>query len=365
MSSCVLGVMPVSGDMPVVWRMAPVLSGQIRCWLVVFLLAAVLPRTEPGAEGRDAAGDSVNKALVDSLVPVMGDGKLLLPGRGGSERRKMQAEAACSDAGLYEVWCSMCWSSLSATQGSVLPAYPKWISAMVGMAADVRSGCGAYGDEIGDGPGCDRCLRQDPELARPIQVAYRQDVESGACTWEVEQPGLIIAPLNATMEMPSLSNHAMELLVYAQRRCNILELDMVLQILHMRFSHCSGQFENATPGWCCTNCHGNLRLDTLGFLSYVFDQISEANSSLKNISKCCLRMLGLLQHRRWHPRARTLVSTSSSSKLHCYLSGCGALYPLQAAMYDAYVFLLFGIRRRWVRASLLRILGFNGQDPLD
>ena len=76
--------------------------------------------------------------------------------RSGSGSRKMQDQAACSGARLCGEWCSTCWSSPSATQGVVLPADPEWISAMVGMGVDIRSGSGAYGDEIGDGLGCEQ-----------------------------------------------------------------------------------------------------------------------------------------------------------------------------------------------------------------
>ena len=36
------------------------------------------------------------------------------------------------------------------------------------------------------------------------------------------------------------------------------------------------------------------------------------------------------------------MSTDSSSKLHCNLSGCGALYPLQADVHDDYAFFCSG-----------------------
>ena len=164
-----------------------------------------------------------------------------------------------------------------------------------------------------------------------------------------------------------------------QSKQSKLELSMVLQgFLHMRdgisppVSHCSTSFKAALQGMCWSAGNSrvlNIMLDAAAAAIWVLlcdsNQASGiVSSSMKIISKRYMWMLMTLQcHVLWRPHVRHWVSTISSSELHCYLSGCGALYPLQAAMYDAYVFLLFGIRRRWVRASLLWILRFNGQEP--
>ena len=65
----------------------------------------------------------------------------------------------------------------------------------------------------------------------------------------------------------------------------------------------------------------------------------------------------------WSPCACRSVGTSSSFEFQGYMSGGDVLFSLQATIHDEYAFLLFGTCRRRVRASLLRFLRFNGQEP--
>jgi hypothetical protein len=69
--------------------------------------------------------------------------------------------------------------------------------------------------------------------------------------------------------------------------------------------------------------------------------------------------------RWWRPCDLCLVSISSIYELQRCMSSCGTLYSTETIAHDAYViFVPFGlIRRRRVRAPLMPVLRFNGEDP--
>ena len=207
------------------------------------------------------------------------------------------------------------------------------------------------------------CLhRVSSRCVRANWVAYPFVEEDGAVhSWELVFTHGMLSLLIQAMDSIFLSNEL--------QMCSNFKQGTVLQVaLYMTkgipapVRHCSACLEIATRGLCWEKCDGhgcNLMLDAAMRLQlWSFDQVLQFATS-----RSMPTLVLLKRHCLWRPHARRSVSTSSSSELHFYTSRCGALYSLQATKHDVYAVLLFGIRRRQVRVSLLRILRFNGQDP--
>lgn len=95
-------------------REVPGPSAQIRCRLVVLLLAAVLLWPEPQAAGWETTGNSVNKVFWCSQASVVHVAVHASPNHHGGEWEEERSGAVCSGVGLCRGRCRVKTSATSA-----------------------------------------------------------------------------------------------------------------------------------------------------------------------------------------------------------------------------------------------------------